>query len=85
MWNTLPVYRTPLEDETKLKGGALNYRVDQSVVKYVGFGDMERGCFLEKNRCPSKGGISAQEEETTSCSDSFPFARCGLFLSCSGA
>lgn len=45
----LLVYINPLEDKTKLKGGALNYRVDQSVVKHVGLRDMERGCFPQKN------------------------------------
>lgn len=59
----LLVYINPLEDKTKLKGGALNYRVDQSVVKYVGFRNMERGCFPQKNRCPAKGEYQPKRKE----------------------
>lgn len=69
--------------QTKLKGQALNYRVDGSVVKHVRSRDVERRCFLQKNWCPSKGGISAQWEETSRSSNSLPFARWGSFLSCS--
>lgn len=79
------VYRNPLEGKTKLKEGALNYRVDQSVAKYMGFRDVERGSFLEKANVTAKGEYQPKRKKTPTPLDSFSCTKCGLFLACSGA